>query len=236
MYSAWQSTHRRPRLIALVIALAWLAAALPAYATGSSEPGELLAALRAGGLNLYFRHAATDWSQDDRVERRDDWLSCDGKQVRQLSEQGRATARDVGAAMRQLAIPVTEVLASPYCRTMETARLLGVGEVTPSTSVMNLRAAAFFGGRAAIVATARQLLASPPPGSGNRVIVAHGNVARHATPVYPDEAEAVAFRPDGEGGFEVVGRLSPAQWQTLVQTSVSEAGHKVIGNRPNREE
>ena len=33
--------------------------------------------LREGGFNIYFRHAATDWSQSDEVSKAGDWLSCD---------------------------------------------------------------------------------------------------------------------------------------------------------------
>jgi hypothetical protein len=117
--------------------------------------------------------------------------------------------------MRALAIPVSDLVASPYCRTMETAQLLGYGEPLPTEAVLNLRVARFAGGRAAVIASARHLLASPPPPGGNRVIVAHGNVAREATPVYPAEAEAVVFMPDGSGGFEVIARVSPQAWQTL---------------------
>jgi hypothetical protein len=183
-----------------------------ATAQSGLRGAELIAALRDGGYNLYFRHAATDWSNHDRVRRDGDWTSCDGAVMRQLSDSGRETARAIGAAIQALNIPVGEVLASPYCRTMETARLMGLGAVQPSTDVINMRVADQFGGRQAVIATARRLLATPPPDGTNRVIVAHGNVARDATPVYPDEAEAVIFRPDGQGGSEVVGRLLPAQW------------------------
>ena len=189
----------------------------PYAASGAAEltGAALIDALRAGGFNLYFRHAATDWSQQDRVKAVDDWLSCDQTRIRQLSDQGRETARNIGAAMRSLRVPVNEVLASPYCRTMETARLLGLGEVRPSNEVINLRVASYFGGRESVIVTARRLLGSATAEGGNRVIVAHGNVARDATPVYPGEAEMVVFRPDGEGGFTVVGRVSPATWQSL---------------------
>ena len=175
----------------------------------------LIAALRGGGHTIYFRHAATDWSQQDRVERAGDWTSCDPRQIRQLSEQGRSTARKIGAAMRALRIPVGEVLASPYCRTVETAELLGLAPVMRSDAVINMRVASFFGGRDAVVATAQGLLASAPLAGINRVVVAHGNVERSATPVYPDEAEAVVFRPNVQGGFDFVGRLSPADWTAL---------------------
>ena len=200
-------------LIGLLTALIGHGAAAPAQLTG----GALVEALRGGGFNIYFRHAATNWSQSDRVERADDWLSCNASEMRQLSEAGRDDAAAVGAAMRRLRIPVTEVLASPYCRTVETARLLGLGSVTSSTDVMNLRAAAYFGGRAAIVASAQKLLSTAPQSGGNRVIVAHGNVAREATPVYPGEGEAVVFAPDNQGGFYLVGRLTPEQWSELAR-------------------
>ena len=189
-------------------------AATQAAAQSQLADAELLEALRGGGYNIYFRHVATEWSQSDRVEQRDDWLVCDPDRMRQLSNAGRADAAAIGAAMRKLEIPVGEVFASPYCRTMETARLMDVGEVQASTDVMNLRSASYFGGRAAVVATAQRLLSSPPPEGANRVIVAHGNVAREATPVYPGEGEGLVFEPSTDG-FRLVGRLTPADWKRL---------------------
>ena len=52
-----------------------------------------------------------------------------------------------------------------------------------------------------------------------RVIVAHGNVAREATPVYPGEGEMVIFKPDGKGQFTFVGRITPDRWVELSQTN-----------------
>lgn len=204
------------RLVRNLILLAWLLALpCPLYAQQQLSDQALIEALRQGGYNLYLRHEATDWSQYDNVRLRDDWLSCDGSRMRQLSEQGRQSAQRTGKAMRSLKIPVSEVLASPYCRSMETARQLGLGEVKASTEVINMRVAEYFGGNSAVIATARELLARPPDAGSNRVIVAHGNVARDATPVYPAEGEAVIFKPDGQGAFTLVGRLPPEQWLQL---------------------
>ena len=119
--------------------------------TGGISDEALIAALRAGGYNIYFRHAQTDWSQTDRVDERGAWLDCDSTRMRQLSEQGRKTAAEVGQAMRSLNIPVHSVVASPYCRTVETARLLGLGTVEVSTDIINLRVASYFGGDEAII-------------------------------------------------------------------------------------
>ena len=177
----------------------------------------LVNALRGGGFSLYFRHVATDWSQVDDVRKRDDWLSCDPERMRQLSAEGRQDAPAIGMAIRRLNIPVTEVLASPYCRTVETAQLMGLGEVVKSTKVMNLRAASYFGGRASIVANAQELFASAPPDASNRVIVAHGNVAREATPAYPGEGEGLVFQADDSGGFALRGRIRPGDWSRLLE-------------------
>ncbi len=206
------------RLFSLMLLLAWL---LIVPVTAHAEPvlndQALIAALQQGGYNLYFRHEATDWSQSDAVEQRDEWLSCDGSRIRQLSEEGRQRAQRTGQAMRSLDIPVSEVLASPYCRTMDTARQLGLGKVQASNDVINMRVAEYFGGRGAVIATAQKQLARRPAAGSNRVIVAHGNVAQAATPVYPGEGEMVVFKPDDKGQFAFVGRIEPERWVELSQ-------------------
>jgi phosphohistidine phosphatase SixA len=184
---------------------------------GPLEDKDLVAALRAGGFNIYFRHAETDWSRTDRVDAAGDWTDCDPARMRQLSDEGRRHARQVGDAMRTLGIPVGEILASPYCRTVETARLMNLGTVIPTTDIVNLRVASYFGGRDAVITTARARLAKHPDAGTNTILVAHGNVARESTPVYPSEAEGIVFRPDGSGGFTVFARLTPASWAGLAE-------------------
>ncbi len=192
---------------------------VPAGAVHSDDPlpspEALVARLQTGGYNIYFRHAQTDWSQSDDIGQAGDWTSCDPSRVRQLSDEGRRTSRAVGDAIRALGIPVGLVLASPYCRTVETASLMALGPVETTTDVMNLRVAEYFGGTEAIAETARLRLAQRPPAGFNTVIVAHGNVAREATSVYPDEAEGAVFQPLENGGFAFVGLLTPRQWQDL---------------------
>jgi len=178
----------------------------------------LIQALRAGGHNIYFRHATTDWSSDDHVAAAGDWKSCDPKKMRQLSAAGVETARRVGESMRTLKVPVGRVFASPYCRTVETARALGLGAVETTADVMNLRVAEFFGGESAIAAHTRTRLSTPPKAGTNNVFVAHGNVISAATGEYPAEAEAIIFRPNGNGGFLVRGRVLTKEWLRLAAT------------------
>ena len=175
----------------------------------------LLESLRKGGFNIYFRHAATDWSQNDQVSKADDWTSCDPGKMRQLSEAGRKTASTVGEAIRALQIPIGQVYASPYCRTVETARNMKLGPVEKTTDIMNMRVAEYFGGTSAIAARTQRRLSMRPQAKTNTVLVAHGNVLVTATDLYPQEAEAIVFRPEGNGNWTFMARISPQEWARL---------------------
>jgi len=192
-----------------------LVPAFPAFAERVSSPDPehalegdaLVRALRGGGFTLYFRHTATDFSQNDRAM--GDYGECATQ--RNLSEAGRAQAREIGAAIRELALPVGEVIASPFCRTMETGRLM-FGRAEPSTVVRGYEgtnpANADYGKLAA-------LLASPPAAGTLRMIASHGNPFRAiAGPPHLDEGEAAVLKPAG-AGFVVVARIRRDDWARL---------------------
>lgn len=202
----------------IVLAVFLMMAAPPAGAWAESQaPADLVVLLRGGGHTIYFRHAATDWSQSDNIREFGDWRSCDGGLVRQLSEAGRRTAKEIGVAMRALAIPVSKILSSEYCRAVETARLLDLGPVETTLDIMNLRAADYVGGRSTAVDRFRAILATDPAPDTNRVISAHGNLSREATGAYPGEAGVVIIVADPKAafGFRVIGMLAPDDWAKL---------------------
>jgi len=219
--------HRKPlaacknrfRLAVWIMAVLLNGAVLFDVAAAQTTPGleglALVESLRKGGYNIYFRHAATDWSQNDQVFKAGDWISCDPGKMRQLSAIGRKTAGSVGEAIRALQIPIGQVLASPYCRTVETARNMKLGPVERTTDIMNMRVAEYFGGTSAIAARTNGRLAMLPQAKTNTVLVAHGNVLVTATDVYPQEAEAIVFRPEGDGTWTFVARISPQEWSRL---------------------
>jgi len=171
---------------------------------------QLLAALREGGLVIYFRHTSTDFGQND--DQMTGFEDC-AKQ-RNLTEAGRAEARRIGAQIARLGIPVGDVLASPFCRTMETARLIfGRAEATPAVR----------GGPARPetperYADLRKLLSTAVNPGVNLVIVSHGNpfAAVAGTP-YLAEGEAAVIRPLGAQGFAVVARIEKDAWETLAR-------------------
>jgi phosphohistidine phosphatase SixA len=204
--------------LALILAAIAVLTARPALSAG--PPGAaLVEGLRTGGYVLYFRHAATDWGQDDHVARAGDWQSCDGARMRQLSDTGRTTAQLIGLAIRTLGIPVGEVMSSEYCRAAETARLMSLGEVRTTTEIMNLRAQQFVGGHDAAVKNARAHFTRPLPPGTNRIMVGHGNLMRATTGQYTDEAGAVVVRPDpgADLGFTFIALVTPQDWLRLAE-------------------
>ncbi len=98
---------------------------------------------------------------------------------------------------------------------------MNLGRVATTTDIVSLRVAAYFGRRDAIAKCAQAQLATPPVNSTNTVLVAYGNVARHATQVYPDEGEESSSAPQGNGKFIFVGRLAPAQWVQLADEQLN---------------
>ena len=213
---------KRPhRMIALRIWTAAMSALFveSLYAQDPLSDKDLVKELQRGGYNIYFRHAATDWSQNDRVTAEGDWTSCDPARMRQLSKEGRAVAKRIGAAIRRLHIPVGIVLASEYCRTRQTAQLMDLGPVETTRMIINMRVAELVGGPNAVVDRARRVLATPPQAGTNTVLVAHGNLMLAATGAYGEEAGAGIFMPQTDGSVKLVAQLAPEDWGRLADIS-----------------
>lgn len=207
-------------LSGLLICLTVLGSTSAAQRTTDLTDSELAEALRGGGHVIYFRHAATDASQPDEVDAAGSWTSCDPTRMRQLSEEGRATSRAVGEAIRALDVPIGQVLASEYCRTVETAQLMALGPVETTRDIINMNVANYVGGRAHLINTTRRRLATPPQPGTNTLLVSHGLVLEAAADVYLSEGEAAIFEPLGNEGFRFVARVSPENWGSLAETVV----------------
>jgi phosphohistidine phosphatase SixA len=189
------STTEAPgfRLVARVFAEDW-----PVLTTGVATPaaGEefggpnLLAALRQGGFVLYFRHARTDFSQDDTDL--SDLSNCATQ--RNLSSEGQAQARLIGESIANLAIPIGEVLSSELCRTRETAEL-AFGRATPMPDLTSFGTAGSEAEEQRRAAALRRLLAIPPEPGTNTVLVGHLFNIQAAASISLAEGQAAIFRP-----------------------------------------
>ena len=156
----------------------------------------LVADLRAGGYVIYVRHTETDRSQSDT-----DLTRCDGQ--RNLTQQGREDALMIRDAYQNMAIPVSRIITTEYCRVRETAALaFGVADIIP---------------RAALTATLPDLLGTAPPDGTNTIIVAHIGTLNSTVGLADlfDEGDAFVYRPSGDGEFEYVARIGLEDWRVL---------------------
>ena len=193
----------------LALALLLLAAP-PALAADASplQGRDLGDALRHGGYVIYFRHASTDFGPND--DAMTSFENC--AQQRNLTDKGRAEAKAIGEGLARAHVPVESVLASPYCRTRETARLI-FGRETVAPAVRGGPASTEGGRYDALKA----LLSKPVARGTNLAIVSHGNPFRAVAPEssYLAEGEAAVIEPLGDKGFRVVGRIARDAWDTL---------------------
>jgi broad specificity phosphatase PhoE len=165
------------------------------------EATALVDALRKGGLVLYVRHAQQGGLQEEAPP-------CT---ARNLVAAGEAQAKALGEALHRLAIPIGTVRSSPYCRAIETTRLLGFGDPqidaglrlgAPDTPEIH-------------AARAKVLAQAPAPGS-NTLLVSHGHAsALEAERMQLDLAEVIVYRPDGRGGAEPIARMRLQDWEGL---------------------
>ena len=189
-----------------------LGAGLPAIA--AEPPSEsltgaaLLQALRGGGLILYFRHTSTDFGQND--DAMSGYEDC--ARQRNLTDRGRDEARRIGGAIKRLDIPIGDVLASPFCRTRETAQLI-FGRATVAPAVRGGPARPDSDDR---YAELRKLLSTPPSRGMNLAIASHGNPFHAVTDTqYLAEGEAAVIRPLGAQGFRIVARIPKDGWDAI---------------------
>ncbi len=172
----------------------------------------LLDQLRAGGLVLYFRHFDTQGADAPNVTPRD----CTTQ--RNLSEQGRANAREVGRLLRELRIPIGSVLSGEYCRNRDSAALLA-GRVAPTPALNN----PYFrtgteADRQRVVTNLRALLRVPPRAGTNTVIVTHEQNLRLTTGWMLAEGEAALLKVAPNGSFNVLARVTREDWRAALQS------------------
>jgi broad specificity phosphatase PhoE len=173
--------------------------------------------LKQGGYVVVFRHGATDNSQKDIYPFNFD----DMKAQRQLSEKGRDMAREMGAAIKTLGIPVGEIYTSRLNRAIETGRLLSGKDVKPVDALTDSGAGSASamanpaGGNAKAGLALRELVNAAPKAGTNIFIVTHKtNIAdafgKEASDV--QEGEAFVYRSSGSAPAAFVTRVEATFW------------------------
>ena len=177
-----------------------IAAILAGFAASArAAPNDALwEVLKGGGQVILMRHTVTTPGVGDppgmRVE--------DCSTQRNLTDEGRRHARQISEAVRAHGIVLDKVFSSPMCRCLESARLAfgRVDEVLAVTSraedmprqVREMR-----------------VLAGEKHRGGNVVLVSHGTTIHAVTGLATEPGEMVIVTPQGDGIFELKGKLMP---------------------------
>ncbi len=175
---------------------------LSAAAQTQTDEAALWAALREGGHVALIRHALAPGTGDPPEFRVDD---C-GTQ-RNLSPAGRAQARAIGERFRANGIDTAALFSSQWCRRLDTAREMVLGEVTPFPGLNS-----FFAGRsdeAQHTRAARALIAEQASGQHRLVLVTHQVNITALAGVFPAAGEIIVVRVDGDV-LTLAGRIGTA--------------------------
>jgi phosphohistidine phosphatase SixA len=198
------------------VGLVVLIGLMPLRATGT-EISKIVPTLRQGGYVLVLRHGATDDSQKDVYP----FVFDDMKKQRQLSDQGRKVAREMGAAIKTLGISIGQIYSSRLNRAIETGSLMSAAPITPVNELTDSGA-----GRASAMANpngtnikignAIRALVNKSPASGtNNLLITHKTNIADAFGKWlanVKEAETLIYRPNPSGPPTLVGRVRAGEW------------------------
>lgn len=183
-----------------------LASCLLTWVLGSGLMGAAHAAdrvaeaLRAGGATLLIRHAATPPGKGDPPGFRLD----DCATQRNLSDEGRAQAVQLGERLRAAGLGIAELRSSQYCRCLDTAKLT-FGAERGATPAPELN---FLIGKSeandAQTAAVRAAIAAHR-GPGTLVLITHTSNIAALTGLLIEPGDVLAVRAAPGGEIERIG-------------------------------
>lgn len=169
---------------------------------GDLSDGNLWRQLQQAETHYFvlMRHALAPGTGDPANFQLDD---CSTQ--RNLNEVGREQSRRTGEKFRQQDITVSQVLSSQWCRCMETAELLGLGEVEPFPALNS-----FFQDRSTAEAQTeqvRQFMLDHPGTPGVTVMVTHFVNIAALSQTNVSSGEMMVMRVNDQNQVVVVGPL-----------------------------
>jgi len=191
-----EAAMRRMRFVIFTVLLGFCGT--PGVA-GADDAANAWKALRAGGHVALMRHADAPGGFGDPPGFRID----DCATQRNLSEKGRADAEKIGSRLKGEGVTFGKILSSPWCRCIDTAKLLNLGTVETEATFGNV--VVLRDQRETLTAGARALIAKWT-GPSNLLVVTHGANIAALTAISPASGEIVVVR-GGSGSAEPVGRL-----------------------------
>lgn len=163
--------------------------------------------LRQGGHVLLIRHGAVD-NLSRSTSPDADFEGCEGQY--NLTDEGLEQAKHLGNVLRKRKIPIGGVLASPLCRTRDTARI-AFGAFRTWPLLEPLPESDLEDRQQRIEAISRVI--ADHKGRENLVLITHQPNIDALTLEVVEPSTIVVVKPDGKGGFKVLRKLSPNEWR-----------------------
>jgi phosphohistidine phosphatase SixA len=189
--------------------------AAPSMAQSSMR--DVLEDMKKGGYVVLIRHGRTDESVATKDDSPLDLSTCAGQLM--LNDVGKRQAQAIGEAFKKAEVPVGHVIASTYCRAMETGRL-AFGKAEPSDALL-LEAFAPAAGTPVPapwpqrVEAMKQMIAAAPAAGTNTVLITHFPNVKAALGVQIGFGDAAILKPDGHGGVTMVARITAKEWASF---------------------
>jgi len=183
-----------------------LAVAFVSGSAAGAQP-DIWHQLRQGGYVLLIRHGAVD-NLSRSTSPDADFDGCEGQY--NLTDEGLAQVKQLGISLRKRKIPIGDVMASPLCRTRDTARIaFGAFQVSP---LLEPLPESDLENRQQRIEAISRLIADHT-GRKNLVLITHQPNIDALTLEVVEPSTIVVVKPDGKGGFKVMRKLSPKEWR-----------------------
>ena len=183
--------------VSLLAVMFLMSVALPANAAQANDQS-FWDLLKSGNHFVLIRHALAPGGGDPANFTVDD---CSTQ--RNLSDEGRAQAVAIGELFRANGIASARVLSSQWCRCLETARLMSLGEVE-EFSTLNSFFQAY--GREGLQTQQLNSWLSKQDLSVPTVLVTHQVNITALTNVFPSSGEIILVKRTKAGAFELARR------------------------------
>ncbi len=189
--------HNCASKFSMRICTAWLLMLAVTHTANAND--ELWGTLKEGGKVVLMRHAPVERGAEAGSPLNRD-PSC--KHERNLSDQGKLDAQQVGNRFSDHGIPIERVFHSPFCRTTETARL-AFGDTSPEETLALLEVLSPT--EAADRTEQLNQLIGSFSGEGNLILVTHEPNINAVSFEPVKHLDFVVIEPAGDGDFEELG-------------------------------
>lgn len=172
----------------------------------TAQNGDLWSSVQKGtGYVILLRHAQTVPGTGDPPG----FKLNDCSTQRNLSKEGKAQAVRIGDRFRQRQIPISRVLSSQWCRCLDTAKLMNIGnvELFPALNF-------FFDERsteAQPTQKVRQFILQNQKANGAILMVTHQVNITALSGVVPQQGEAVVMQVRDGDRLEMLSQLDPLE-------------------------